>query len=318
MMVLGVGRRCLTAGLVILLAACGQSLTQGSPPVVSSGAGPSALGLGNDASEQNLLYVSSLQKSNANVLIYTYPKGRFKTKVKKSALTFPHGECAGRGGYVFVTNGSSNPSSSSILEYAHAGTTPIKTLNVNGSAEQCSVDPKTGDLAVVSTQLAIFPHAHGTPTYYPFPKGFDRVACDYDNKGNLFVDGVTKLNQSRAALIEFPAGGSTFQTIKMPPISETSTRGGVRWDGKDLAISNGASTVYLLKISGTKAKSVGAAQLYGSAGMASFWIAGGNIVGANSLNPTVMIWVYPAGGQPAKVLHSTGRGDGVAVSVSPQ
>lgn len=318
MVLLGVGRRCLTAGLVILLAACaGQSLVQG-PPVVSSGARTSALGLGNDTSEQNLLYVSSLQNSNPNVLIYTYPKGRFKTKVDKSALTFPHGECADRRGHVFVTNGTSNPSSSGILEYAHAGKTPIKTLSVNGSADQCAVDPTTQNLAVVSTQLAIFRRAHRTPTYYPFPNGFVRVACDYDGKGNLFVDGVTKLNRSRAALFELPAGGSGFERIKMPPVSETATPGGVRWDGKNLAISNGASTIFLLKISGTNAKNVGAAQFYGSAGMASFWIAGGDIVGANSLNPTVMIWAYPAGGQPFKVLHQTGRGAGVAVSISPQ
>ncbi|MBV8280489.1 MAG: hypothetical protein JO347_00310, partial [Candidatus Eremiobacteraeota bacterium] len=277
-----------------------------------------ALGLGNDASKPNLLYVSSVQRSIPNVLIYTYPDARYKTKVGKAALTFPRGECADRKGYIFVTNGAPGASNSNVLEYAHGGTTTIERFNVDGSAEQCAVDARTAKLAVISSQLAIFRPGHRTPTYYGFPKGFERIACDYDNKGNLFVDGVTRQNPSRAALIELPAGDSAFHSIKLPPISVAAARGGVRWDGKNLAVSNGASTIYLLKISGAEAKSVGLAQFYGSAGLASFWISGGDIVGANSLSPTVMIWAYPAGGQPFAVLHGIGRGDGVAVSVAPK
>ncbi len=317
MMVFRVGRRCLTAGLVVFLAACGgQSLTQSSLPGASSGAQPGMLDLAHKGSKQDLLYVSTLQNSNPNILIYTYPKGRFKSKVDKSALTFPRGECADRRGHVYVTNESSNPSSTAILEYAHAGTEPIRTLTVNDSADQCSVDPATGNLAVISTQLGIFRGARGRPTYYPFPGGFDRTACDYDDKGNLFVNGVTKREPSRAALIELPAGSGTFEKIKMPPISDYGARGEMRWDGKDLALGNGINSIFLLKISGTKAKNVGIIQLYGGADVESMWIQGGDMVAANSANRSVMIWAYPAGGQPLKVLTSVGRGAGVAVSLA--
>jgi hypothetical protein len=319
MMVLRIGRRCLTAGLVVLLAACGgQSLTQGSLPGVSSGAQPGVVALGHNGSKQDLLYISSIENSNPNVFVYTYPKGRLKTKVDKSALTFPHGECADRRGHVYVTNESSNPSSTAILEYAHGGIEPIRTLTVNDSADQCSVDPTTGNLAVVSRQLAIFRAARGTPTYYPFPAGFERSACDYDNKGNLFVNGVTRRDPSHAALIELPAGGSTFARIKMPPISDSGSRGEVRWDGKDLALGDGINSIFILKISETTARNVGIAQLYGGAEVESMWIQSGDIVGANFANRSVMIWAYPAGGQPFKVLNSVGRGDGVAVSLAPK
>ncbi len=315
----GVGRLSVTAGLIVLLTACaGQSFTQGSPPVVSAGAESSALGLDNDTSKQDLLYISSIVNSNPNVLIYTYPQGRFKRRVDKSVLTFPRGECADRRGHVYVTNESSNPSSTAILEYAHGGVEPIRTLTVNDYANQCSVDPTTGNLAVISTQLAIFRGAKGRPTYYRFPGGFERTACDYDDKGDLFVNGVTKQDPSRAALIELPAGGRTFIRIKMPPISDSSARGEVRWDGKDLALGDGVNSIFRLAISGTKAKNVGIVQLYGGADVESLWIESGDIVGANFASRSVMIWAYPAGGQPLKVFNSIGRGDGVAVSLAPK
>ncbi len=285
-------------------------------PAVSSGAEPSAVGLVHKGSKLDLLYISSIENSNPNVLIYTYPRGRFKTKVDKSALTFPRGECADKSGHVYVTNESSNPSSTAILEYAHDGLEPIRTLTVNDSADQCSVDPSTGNLAVISTQLAIFRAARGKPTYQAFPGGFLRASCDYDGKGNLFVNGVTRRDPSRAALIELPAGSSRFVRIKMPTISDSGSRGEIRWDGKDLALGDGVNSIFRLAIKGTQAKDVGIVQLYGGAEVESLWIQNGDIVGANFGSRSVMIWAYPAGGQPLKVLNSVGRGDGVAVSLA--
>lgn len=312
MMQSGVGRICVTAGLIVLLTACGaQSLVQGSPPVLQTDA--SALS-SPDASGQNFLYVSSIEGSKVNVLIYTYPKGRYKEDVQKAGLVFPHGECADKRGHVYVTNESSDSSSSEVLEYAHGGTAPIRTLSVSGPADQCAVDAITGDLAVASSDLAIFRAAHGKPTYHAFPTGFEHAACDYDDKGNLFVDGVMKRVPSRAALAELPARSRDFVKVKMPDISEAKVPGDVRWDGKDLALGDGVNSIYRLAVSGAKAQVVGIVQLYGGSDVESMWIEDGDIVGANNSSRTVMIWAYPAGGQPIRVLNSVGRGDGVAVS----
>ncbi len=318
MMVSRVGLRCVMAGLVVSLAACaGQPVTPGSLPGVSSVAQPTALALGLKGSKQNLLYVSTNLKSTPDLLIYTYPLGRFKERTDKS-LKVPAGECADRKGNVYVTNQDSSGSSSSVLEYAHAGTRPIKTLTVNGSAAECSVDRTSGDLAVISSRLAVFRDAHGSPTYYAFPSGFDSVACDYDDKGNLFVNGVAKLKPHRAALLKLPAGHRHFETIDTPPIMEAHPPGHVRWDGKYLAMGDGYSSLYQLEVNGTKAKTVGIIGLYGSANLLSLWIADGFVVGGNFGSSTVMIWNYPGGGQPSKVLPKTGRGDGVTVSVVPK
>jgi len=313
MLLSGVGRLSFTAGLIVLLTACGgQSMTGGTPPALQSGT--SALFGNPDAVSQDLLYVSSVENAKPNILIYSYPKGHFKKKVGRAALVTPLGECADRRGHVYVTNQGSSSSSTSVLEYDHGGTAPVRTLTVNGDASQCSVDPTTGDLAVISSQLAVFRPARGKPTYLSFPGGFDRTAADYDDKGNLFVDGVTKKDTSRAALIELPAGGSAFVKIRVPNIPEGKVRGDVRWDGKDLGLGDGVNSIYRLAISGKSAKEVGIVQLYGGADVTSLWIQGGDIVGANTLNRSAMIWAYPAGGQPLKVLNNVGRGDGVAVS----
>lgn len=189
-------------------------------------------------------------------------------------------------------------------------------MSVDGPADQCSVDPATGDLAVLSSQLAVFRAARGKPTYYRFPTGFEHAGCDYDDKGNLFINGVTKASPSHAALIELPARSGAFVKIKTPDISEAKISGDVRWDGKALALGDGENTIFRLAIDGTKAKEVGVVQLYGGAEIESIWIQDGDIVGANTGNRSVMIWSYPGGGQPLKVLNSVGRGDGVAVSAT--
>jgi hypothetical protein len=306
------------AGLAVSLAACGgQPIASGSLPGISSVAQSDVLALGLKGSKQNLLYVSSNVKSRPNLLVYTFPVGRFEKKTDKSPLIMPAGECADRRGHIYVTNQNSSPSSSTVLVYDHATTRPFKTLTVNGSAAECSVDRASGDLAVISSSLAVFRAARGKPTYYPFPKSFDQVACDYDSKGNLFVDGVTKLDEKRAALLELPAGHSQFEKIAVPPIAETGSPGRVRWDGKNVVVGDGYSTLYQLEVTGTKAKEVGTIQLYGSANLFSFWISDGFVVGSNLGNPTVMIWNYPGGGQPSRVLQRTGRGAGVAESVRP-
>jgi hypothetical protein len=315
MMLSGVGRLCLTAGLIVLLTACGgQSGTALAPAALEPGA--SASNVSPDAKQQDLLYISTVANSKANVLIYTYPKGRYKERVNTTGLTFPRGECTDKRGNVYVTNESSDSSSSSILEYAHGDKQPKRTLKVDGAADRCAVDPATGNLAVVSSELAVFRAARGKPTYLAYPTGFRSSACDYDGKGNLFVNGVRKQSPSRAVLYEIPADGHNFAKVSLPPIPEAKVPGDVRWDGTDLALGDGGSSIYRLAIRDRKATDVGIVQMYGAAGVQSFAIADDDIVAANSASRTAMIWAYPAGGQPFKVFYGVGNSVGVAVSLA--
>ena len=140
-----------------------------------------------DAKTNDLLYISS--NLNGDVYVYSYPYDRLKGTV--TGFSSPAGECVDKSGHVFIT------SKSGILEYARGGTTPIATLKDAGLAEGCSVDPKTGNLAVTnystisSSQgnVAIYKDAKGSPTYRTDSKIYNEDSCGYDNAGNLFVDG---------------------------------------------------------------------------------------------------------------------------------
>ena len=57
--------------------------------------------------------------------------------------------------------------------------------------------------------------------------------CDYDNKGNLFVDGLT---DGKFAFAEIPAGSTTFRNITLSqPIGSP---GGVQWDWTHIAVGD--------------------------------------------------------------------------------
>ncbi len=148
------------------------------------------------------------------------------------------------------------------------------------------------------------------------------VACDYDNKGDLFIEGVSvhkKIGQPwHVTLSELAKGATRLVSIAIPRIEEANSIGSDRWDGKYLALDDGAGKIYRLAISGSKAKSIGVISLDGSFNVGSIWIQSGTIVGANSGSRSVMIWNYPKAGEPTKVINNVGSGDGVAVSVAPR
>ena len=85
----------------------------------------------------------------------------------------PYGQCTDKSGNVFITQFEA----SEVTEYAHGGTNPTKTLDTPGvNPVGCSVDPKTGNLAVANFisdnypgGILVFAHATGTPKEYQAP-----------------------------------------------------------------------------------------------------------------------------------------------------
>jgi hypothetical protein len=57
-----------------------------------------------------------------------------------------------------------------VVEYAHGGESPIKTLGTDGPGVGCAIDPVTGNLAVVNfeagkgSDIQVWENASGTPT----------------------------------------------------------------------------------------------------------------------------------------------------------
>ena len=229
----GVIYRSLIAGCVIaVLAGC-----DGSPPL---SAGPSANAASRTASRnlnpgQALLYVSNWKAND--VLVVKYPQGGVTQTLKNKNFSQPWGLCSDSSGDVFV----SNIGSDDVIEYAHGGKTPTATLQVPGSAVACSVDPTTGNLAVIvypnsgGEGIAVFPDASGTPTMHWMAPGSVFWFCGYDGSGNLFIDGQSQ--SQRVNLWELPAGGSGFLSVQING-GELYEVGQVQWDGSYITIED--------------------------------------------------------------------------------
>jgi hypothetical protein len=326
-------------GLVAVLAGCSSTGTTLQPVVAQRGAAGSHTPVGHSwiapgAKSGDLLYVSDLLAQVVD--IYTYGHQYHKLVGMLTGFFNPEGLCVDKAGDVWVTNDTSE-GVHQITEYAHGGTTPIQTLNdPDGRANGCSVNPKTGDLAVADFwgpteqigNVAIYAHASGNPTFYSNPNIFYYYYCAYDGSGNLFVDGETQ--GSVFGLGELPKGGNTLNFV---PVNETIyLPGGVQWDGRNLAVGdqvavkhNFTSVIYEFSISGGAGTEVGTTILNGSSQVAQFWLPrvrdgreATKVIGPNQQGKDTLFWDYPAGGNSIKTISGETDPTGVTISLAPK
>jgi hypothetical protein len=264
------------------------------------------------ANATDLLYVSN--QGSGSVYIYRWPD--IKLVGQLSGFNDVAGECGDQRGDVFVVN----EGDSDILEYAHGGTSPLKTWrDPQEFPVDCSVDPTTGDLAVTNIEgfanragsLEIYRHSEGAPKQYLDSSISEDYFCDFDDKGNLFLDGLS--NDDGFALAELPRGGASLTSLTLNQSVEFP--GDVRWDGKHIAVGDQqTSTIYQFTISGSLGMRVGSTPLRGTSDTVGFWIARPTVIGANAAG-NVLIWNYPAGGAAKKMLY--GQDTPVDAVISP-
>jgi hypothetical protein len=268
-----------------------------------------------DAKSRDLLYVSDLYTDDVDV--YSYPEGKLKGVL--TGFQAVHYECVDAAGDVFIANGDAKQ----LLEYAHGGTTPIKTYTEPGFTHGCSVDPTTGDLAVLHDPptsgyggFSIYRHARGKPKEYTPPNVFRVYFIGYDGKGDLFVDG--SAYHLMFEIAELAAGSQTpkaitlNQTIALP--------GAIAWDGKYLAVGDqvsiyGPSKIYQFSISGSTGTLEGTTPLSNSCDVLQFWLQGSRVITSDVCAPHALYFNYPAGGSSTKTISdSLHEPVGVAVS----
>jgi hypothetical protein len=323
------------SALITALAGCSAAGSPPQPAGAQAGAVshvPGQSWIDPAAKNYDLLYVSDLIAQVVD--IYRYGHG-YKLVGTLTGFFNPEGLCVDRAGDVWVTNDTS-VGVHQITEYPHGGTTPIQTLNdPDGRANGCSVDPKTGDLAVADFwgpsegigNVAVYAHANGTPAFYSNPNIYYYYYCGYDDKGNLFVDGETQT--SVFGLGELAKGG---KTLKFIPVNETIyLPGGVQWDGKYLAVGdqvavkhNFTSVIYQFSITGSVGTDVGTTILTGSSQVAQFWIPrkykreGTTVIGPNQNGKDTLFWAYPAGGNPINTISGETDPIGATISLAPK
>jgi hypothetical protein len=273
--------------------------------------------------DEDLLYVSNY--TDNEVYVYSYPHGKLVRVL--SGFEFPAGICPDRSGNVWIANFSGT----TLVEYAHGGDKPIATLNApkGFSPQECAIDPTTGNLAVVgfyraspSTPDTVFVYAGGagTPIVHATPFA-DISFAAYDNKGNLFVDGVNNNTSPPFVLAELQKRATHFKAISFGSSSPPSIYPGpIRWDGKYLAVGSPYRGFVRYAIRNYTAIQQGTVQLSDVSSTFNAWIQGSTVAAVNIVGsyPPVQVYNYPAGGKPIRIISAgfSGKPYGLAVSLA--
>jgi hypothetical protein len=270
---------------------------------------------------KDLLYVSDTATSD--VYVYSYPKGRFVGAL--TGFNDPQGLCSDQNGNVFIAN----PNGYDVLEYAHGGKEPIATLyDPPRTPEGCSVDPTTGDLAVTDNSpgsVAVYQNATGKPKHYRDGNVYYHLSqyffCGYDDRGDLFIDGIDYSSSPTFKFAELPRGGKRLVNLTLD--QNIGWPGGVQWDGRYVAVGDAdAGVIYQFSVNGKRGTLKGTTELTDADGVNVFWIERGNVIGPNDNGVNVMFWKYPAGGEPTKILSNPRPQPhhpfGATVSVGPE
>jgi hypothetical protein len=297
---------------------------QARPPVQSSWMSPDAKNI------KSLLYVAGAVTGT----VYVYD---FKTRElvgEIAGFDQPNGECVDANGDIWITDYMGG----TVSEYAHGGSTALKTLRAGTLQTACSIDPVTGDLAVGSFspgEIYVWKKARGTPKIYASSACPSLWGPGYDNRGNLFVEAA--ITGSAVFICWVPHGGNSLTII---PFNQTVNFGAdVMWDGKYITFADqsfGGSElqagVYQAKLNASGGLAlVGKTALPDPCGhsdviqpfivgrkntpnnsVQGFAVTGSN----NSCLTNVDIWPYPAGGNPDYIINAPEKVTfGTAVSI---
>ena len=298
-----------------MLAGCG-----GSRREIGASVGPSSAILGKD---QSLLYVSDPKAGD--VYMIALPSGRLVGKL--TGFSYAAGDCIDQHGNVFVDNDAE----SQVRAYAHGARSAFRVLNdTSWSPNACSVDPKTGNLAVCNIRrtqtegsIAVYLNAKGGAHYYKYSGAANFWYCTYDSDGNLFADAIdTDGGPGGNIFLELPKGHGKLRPLSLRP-AITDATSPLFWDGKHLAIASTSSgAIYQYKISGNTGSRVAVVRLDDtSAVLGPFWItSNGNAqtlyapIAGGSIE-SVGVYRYPAGGKRLQNLYDAPLPFAAAVSM---
>jgi hypothetical protein len=346
-------RRSTVRNVWIMLAACAASAF-------------TACGEATLSPQRSSLEPLSAQPMTRSVLIYTgdsqgvgiydYASG---TRVGEITHLKPEGMCVDKKGDVYIAAAQEGD----VKEFARGGTQPISKYKTTGTAIGCAVDAD-GDVAVTDSStydgygpgyVCTWKGGMGSSTCYASTKAcYFMWPAGYDDKGNLFVEGVPLGADSegarpgaftKTAVCALLRGSTRLATVTLKGATITSPSS-LSWDGKYIELSDESyegksqTAVYQAVLS-TKGRrltlnvintvrltdtcdSSGETDVFepfvvGTRNTPVNHVEGKVLVGSNELCKDsgaheVEFWHYPVGGDPYK--HFTGFGSaGIAVSI---
>ncbi|HEY3675879.1 MAG TPA: hypothetical protein VGK84_07775 [Candidatus Tumulicola sp.] len=194
---------------------------------------------------KSLVYVAST--SSNSVQMYAYKNGVVGALLGELSIEGPGGMCADKSGDVWVT------SKYAVSEYAHGGMTPIRELpGEKASAYACAVDPTTGNPAISYNRpydrsdtiglVRVFGNGKGSTKF----SGFDAAwFLAYDNKGNLFLDGLPCSGCSSGSrfqeLFELAKGAAYFQQLTFQGATLVEPTG-IAWINPTLLVADSGAS----------------------------------------------------------------------------
>jgi len=235
--------------------------------------------------ESDLLYVAAEQYE---VMVFAYHDGVIGQQVGLlENFRYPRGMCTENDGAVWITDQYQGR----VTKYAHGGTQPIETIVEGGfSANDCAVDPVTGNLAVSNAHresgaIRIYPPRAHKATVFKFSY-FQPTSLAYDSAGNLVVTG------GRGELYELPYRGSQFENLS---VSGGTLNGvsGIQWGNPNFLIGtsgNDGPVVDKLKVSYGVARIVGTIPLAGTVQSQYPALRSGNLVVPDDAGDIVRVY----------------------------
>jgi DNA-binding beta-propeller fold protein YncE len=257
-----------------------------------------------EASSEDLLYVTNY----SNVLVFAYPQGQLVGELKNFFSNA--GACVDSKGDVFIVN--EHPEA--VYEYAHGGTKRIATLvDKKAGSIGCSINPVTGDLAVsgVSSYVDIFKQAKGKPISVLDRRMWYGSFVTYDDTADLFFLGL-KNPKGGPRLSEMLSGSKHFTNIKAD--AYMYDEGGIQWNAGYLTTvsyidSTKTTAIGQFQVTGQKAHEVSVTPLETAYIVLGYFIDGETIVVPNLGNTgknNVLLYDYPAGGEPTETITQPG------------
>jgi len=279
--------------------------------------------------------VYAVDASTGDVNVYDYANGQQVGTISGDFIVSAAG-CVDARGDVFLT------AAGNVMEYAHGGTTPLRTYTPGrGTIVGCSVDAK-GDLAIsTSTPGGVVIYAKGNPEHsatYSNSECEDQAAMGYDDKGDVI--GAGKYDDVEVCAVLARARQETTLSTSGMTINSPN---GTMWDGKYVAVSDEeagsereVTGIYEATLSGSNLTSRHEVLLTdtcyrGYSSVLNPFILGTTntpvnnrqgrvVVGVNSLcfesgSGGLEYWHYPKGGNPYKMYVTTDEISVLVVSI---